>query len=209
MNEQVRNFRFKLKDAYASWIERIINSQFDEHIWNGYLITFMFNHIPGPFDHKCSVMTNEIERVYHTLGNYVVHNWRSKSQREKLPRLYAFPDYPGQKLEPFNWKDINCNDGLHYHGITVIRIDTKLRMGLDTFIMHDEHKKHLIKYGGPLRRIHIEPIDRAPRIAVGYAIKAIEDRIPDPNRLLILPKALSELPDRKPALKSDRRHLAA
>jgi hypothetical protein len=74
MNEQVRNFRFKLKDAYASWIERIINSQFDEHIWNGYLITFMFNHIPGPFDHKCSTMTNAIERVYDTLGNHVVHN---------------------------------------------------------------------------------------------------------------------------------------
>jgi hypothetical protein len=74
MNEQLRNLRFKLKSEYASWIEQLING-FHEHIWNGFLITFMFNHIPGSFDHKCSVMTNEIERVYNTLGNYVVHNW--------------------------------------------------------------------------------------------------------------------------------------
>jgi len=197
MNEQNIKFRFRLKDDYAGWIEKIINSQLDEHIWNGFLITFMFNYISGSFDQKCSVMTNEIERVYNTLGRWVVHNFRSKSQREKLPRLYAFPDYPRQKLEPFNWNDINCNDGLNYHGIICVRIDTKLKMRLDMFMMHEENYRHLVKYGGPLRRIHIEPIDRAPRKAVGYAMKAIEDRIPDLNHLLILPKALSELPDRR------------
>lgn len=203
MSEQEITFRFKLKYAYAAWVEQIINGKFDDHIWNGFLVTFMFNHIPGSFDHKCSVMTNEIERVYNALGRYVVHDFRSKSQREKLPRLYAIPDYPRQRLEPFDWKDINCNDGLHYHGIILIRIDTKLKMGLDTFIMQDAHYRHLVKYGGPLRRIHIEPIDRAPRDAVGYAMKAIEQRIPDPGCLLILPKALSELPDRKRPVKSD------
>jgi hypothetical protein len=34
-------------------------------------------------------------------------------------------------------------------------------------------------------------------------MKAIERRIPDPDRLLILPKALSELGDRRPQVKSD------
>ena len=200
MNEQLYDFRFKLKYDYGAWIEQILNGKFDDQIWNGFLITFMFNHISGSFDHKCSVMTNEIERAYNILGRYVVHDFRSKSQREKLPRLYAFPDYPRQKLEPFDWKDINCNDGLHYHGIILIRIDTKLKMGLDTFIMQDEHYRHLVKYGGPLRRIHIKPVDDAPQKAVGYAFKSLEWRIPDSNKMLILPKAVSELPDkRKPS----------
>ena len=196
MNEQLYDFRFKLKYDYAAWIEQILEARRDGQIWNGYIVTFMFNHIPGPFDHKCSVMENEIERVYATLVRYVVHDLRSPSQRKKLPILYAFPDYPRQKLEPFDWKDINCNDGLHYHGIILIRIDTKLKMGLDTFIMQDEHYRHLVKYGGPLRRIHIEPVDRTPRKAAGYAFKSIEWRIPDSNKMLILPKALSELPDK-------------
>lgn len=209
MSEQEISFRFKLKYAYAAWVEQILNGRFDDHIWNGFLITFMFNHIPGSFDHKCLVMTNEIERVYNALGRYVVHDFRSKSQREKLPKLYAFPDYPRQRLEPFDWKDINCNDGLHYHGIILIRIDTKLKTGLDMFIMQEENYRHLVKFGGPLRRIHIEPIDRAPRDAVGYAMKAIEQRIPDPERLLILPKALSELPDRKRPVKSDEGPVSA
>ena len=81
----------------------------------------------------------------------------------------------------------------------------KLKKGL---VIQDEHSRHLVKYGGPLRRIHIEPIDRTPRKAVGYAMKAIEQRIPDPERLLILPKAPSELPDKKSRINSDIRQLS-
>jgi hypothetical protein len=203
MNEQSINFRFKLKDAYGAWIEDILNGKSDEHIWTGYLITFMFNHIPGPFDRKCSIMTNEIERVYATLVRYVAHDSRSKSQWEKLPRLYAFPDYPRKKMEPLRWEDINANEGLHYHGVILIRVDTKLKTGLYSFVMQGEkNNPHLVKEGGPLRRIHIEGIEDAPRAVVGYAMKAIEYRIPDPAQLLILPKARSELPDRDLPLRS-------
>ena len=196
MSEQEINFRFKLKYAHAVWIEQILNGRFDNQIWNGYLVSFMFNHIPGSFDHKCSVMTNEIERVYNTLGRHVVHEFRSKSQREKLPRLYAFPDYPRQKLEPFDWKDINCNDGLHYHGIILIRIDTKLKTGLDMFIMREDNYRRLVKFGGPLRRIHIEPVDRTPETPLNMPSKRLSGEFRITKTLLILPKSPSELPDK-------------
>jgi hypothetical protein len=39
-------------------------------------------------------------------------------------------------------------------------------------------------------------------------MKAIESQIPDPGRLLILPKALSELPDKKSRINSDIRQLS-
>jgi len=193
MNEQMRDFRLKIKYDYAAWIELILKGKFDGQIWNGYIVTFMFNHIPGAYDHKCSVMENEIERVYATLIRHVVHYSRSQSERKKLPKLYAFPDYPRQKMYPFRWEDITINDGLHYHGIVLIGIDTRLKVGLDMYIK--QSYRHFVKSGGPLRRIHIEPLDRTPRKAVGYVLKAIEWRIPDSNQMLILPKAVSELPD--------------
>ena len=197
MNEQVSDLRFKLKYDYAAWIEKVLQGQHDNHIWKGYLVTFMYNHIVGPLEHKYSVMENEIERVYATLVRRLVHNARSKSQRERLPMLYAFPDYPRQIMEPFDLKDVTINEGLHYHGILLIRDDTRLDTELDTFINAKENYRHLVKEGGPLRRIHIEPIDRTPQKAAEYAFKAIEWRIPNSNRMLILPKAISELPDKR------------
>jgi hypothetical protein len=197
MTDQLYDFRFKLKYDYGAWIEQILKGQFDDQIWNGYIITFMFNHILGPYEHKCLVMEQEIERVYATLVRYMVHNPRSKSERKKLPRLYAFPDYPRQKMEPFRLEDVMANDGLHYHGIVLIPNNTRLKMGLDMFINEEENEKtyrHLVKFGGPLRRIHIKPVDRTPRNAVDYVLKSIEWRIPDSNKMLILPKAVSELP---------------
>jgi hypothetical protein len=194
MNEQMRDYRFKLKYDYGAWIEQILGGKFDDQIWNGYIVTFMFNHIPGAYDHKCCVMEEAIEQVYATLIRHVVHDPRSQSERKKLPKLYAFPDYPRQKMEPFRWEDITINDGLHYHGIVLIRIDTRLKVGLDKYVK--QNHRHFVKSGGPLRRIHIEPIDRTPRKAVDYVLKSIEWRIPDSNQMLILPKAVSELPDK-------------
>jgi hypothetical protein len=204
MNEQMGGYRLKLKCDYGAWIEQILGGKFDGQIWNGYIVTFMFNHIPGAYDHKCSVMENAIERVYATLIRHVVHDSRSQWERKKLPKLYSFPDYPRQKMEPFRWEDITINGGLHYHGVVLIRIDTRLKVGLDMYIK--QYYRHFVKSGGPLRRIHIEPIDRTPAKAVDYVLKSIEWRIPDSNQMLILPKAVSELPDK--GRKSDQAVIA-
>jgi hypothetical protein len=183
----------QIKYDYAAWIEQVLDGNNDDVlIWVGYIVTFMFNHISGNEDHKYKVMEDAIDRVYGTLARHVVRDPRSKSERKKLPRLYAFPDYPQKRLEPFDRKDITVNDGLHYHGIVLIPTETRLKTTLPLFLKRN--REHFVKADGPIRRIHIEPIDRTPSNAVGYAFKAIEYRIPDSNRMLILPKALSELP---------------
>jgi len=139
-HEQIKDYRFKLKYDYGAWTEQILQGQSDGHIWNGYIVTFMFNHIPGTYDHKCRLMENAIERAYATLIRHVVHNPRSQSGRKKLLILYAFPDYPRTKMEPFKREDVSINDGLHYHGIVLTRIDTRLKVGLDRYIKeNDQH----------------------------------------------------------------------
>jgi hypothetical protein len=108
----------------------------------------MFNHINGPIEPKYAVMENAIERTYATLVRYVVHDARSKSQRRKLPN--AFPDYPTQQGFTFDLKDVTVNNGLHYHGILLIRTDTKMQTDLKAFFK--ENKKHFVKVGGPIRQ---------------------------------------------------------
>ena len=194
MNEQMRDFRLKIKYDYGAWADLVLKGQYDENLWKGYLFSFMFNHINGPIEHKYAVMEDAIERTYATLVRYVVHDARSKTQRRKLPILYAFPDYPAQQVCTFDLKDVAVNNGLHYHGILLIRTDTKMQTDLKAFFK--KNKKHFVKVGGPIRRIHIKPIKRRPLATASYALKSIEWRIPDSNRMLILPKALSELPSK-------------
>ena len=104
-------------------------------------------------------------------------------------------------MEPFEIKDVTINDGLHYHGIVLIPVlKTRLKIGLDLFINEEKNEetyRHLVKVGGPLRRIHIKPVEETPENAVGYVLKSIESRIPDSNKMLILPKAVSELPEKQ------------
>jgi hypothetical protein len=194
MNEQQYEFRLKLKYDYAAWADVVLKGQYDPNHWKGYLFSFMFNHISGPIEHKYAVMEDAIERTYATLARYVVHDARSKSQRLKLPILYAFPDYPAHQAFTFDLEDVKVNNGLHYHGILLIRTDTKMQTDLKVYFK--ENKKYFVKEGGPIRRIHIKRIKRRPSATAAYAFKSIEWRIPDSNRMLILPKALSELPER-------------
>src|SRR4029077_3408206 len=119
-----RNYRFKRKYDYSLWIDQILNGQYDDQTWTGYIITFMYNHIPGTIERRFSVMEREIERVYATLIRHVVRDPRSPSQRKKLPILHAFPDNP---------PDATVNDGLHYHGIILVPGSTRLRIGLDDY----------------------------------------------------------------------------
>ena len=48
MNDQMRDYRLKLKYDYGAWIEQILKGKFDGQIWNGYIVTFMFNPFLEP-----------------------------------------------------------------------------------------------------------------------------------------------------------------
>ena len=85
--------RFKLRSAYSNWVHEILNGVWDQKLWNGFQVAFMFNHIPGTFNRKCLVMENEIDRVYRTSVPQVERSPRSPAGSKRLPILIAFPDY--------------------------------------------------------------------------------------------------------------------
>jgi hypothetical protein len=193
MYELLRERRFKLQSAYSNWLHDILNNAWNDKLWNGYQLSFMFHHIPGSFDRKCDVMEDEIDRVYRTLVPQVERSPRSPAGSQRLPILVAFPDYPIRKLDRSSTLDVKINDGLHYHGTVLVHTESRLKIGVD--IHMKEHADRYIRHGGALRRIHIQPIyEPSAKTAVGYGFKALEWRIPDTDRIFIRPRAVSELP---------------
>jgi hypothetical protein len=193
--------RFKLQSAYANWVHEILNGVWNKLLWNGFQVSFMFNHIPGNFNRKCLAMEDEIGRVYRTLVTRVERFPRSPVGSKRLPILIAFPDYPQQRIKSADLLDVTINDGLHFHGIMLVNVDSRLKVRLD---MHfREHYARYVRRGDILRRIHIQPIDDpTAHKATGYALKSLEWRIPDSDRIFIRPRAVSELgkTDREPRL---------
>jgi hypothetical protein len=201
MYEISRECRFKLKSAYSSWIHEILNNGWNDQLWNGFQVTFMFNHIAGSFDKKCDAMEDEIDRVYRTLVPQVERFPRSLAGSKRLPILVAFPDYPQRKLERSSFLDVKINDGLHYHGVILVHTESRLKIGLDIHMA--EHESRYVRERDALRRIYIQPIDEpSAKTAVGYGFKALEWRIPDTDRIFARPRTVSELPVGKVLRKS-------
>jgi hypothetical protein len=188
MGWEARQRRLDLKSALGNWVYQILNTEWDGKLWCGSQVTFMFNYISGGFDRKCTVMEDEIDRIYSTLVRHVERHPRTPAGSKRVPILIGFPDLQ----RGFGWEDVVINDGLHYHGIVLIHTESRLKVRLDTHIK--DHYRHYVRSGDIVRRIHVQRVDEATSKRVtGYGFKALEWRIPDTDRLLVLPKALSEL----------------
>jgi hypothetical protein len=204
MYEISRERRFKLQSTYSNWVHEILNNVWNEKLWNGFQVTFMFNHIPGTFERKCEVMEDEIDRVYRTLVPQVERFPRSAARSKRLPILIAFPDYPRKKLDRSSRLAVTINDGLHFHGVVLVHTESRLKIGLDIHMR--DHGDRYVRPGDALRRIYIQPIDDpTAKTAVGYGFKALEWRIPDTDRIFIRPRAVSELPVGKKASRAGKR----
>jgi hypothetical protein len=193
MYEISQHCRFKLHSAYKNWVHEILNGVWDKKLWNGFQVTFMFDHIPGNFSRKCVVMEDEIDRIYRTLISQVERFPRSPAGSKRLPILITFPDYSQHWIKFADLLDVTINDGLHFHGVVLVHTESRLKIGLD--IHMKDHADRYVREGDRLRRIYIQPIDDfTAKTAVGYGFKALEWRIPDTDRIFIRPRAVSELP---------------
>src|SRR4051812_41953484 len=96
--------------GYATWV--------GEHVedgWDPYLVTFMFNHVPGSRASVMRQMQREVERVYATSLTRVIRKPWCKAAQGGLPIFLACPDLPVPKREKQCLHDVTVNDGLHIH----------------------------------------------------------------------------------------------
>lgn len=162
--------------------------------WKVYLLTFMFEPLPGGKAAMHRQMQREIEHFYTKLLTRVVRNPNSPGSRDRLPRLFAAPDRPVPKRDKLSLDDVRINEGLHYHALVLIPRKSRLRTGLKKHVATNEalyHGKH-----GKLRHIHVARVKAGDEATVSdYAMKRWKRDLSVGDDLLILPRAVSELPE--------------
>jgi hypothetical protein len=137
-------------------------------------------------------MTSEIERFYASLVTRVVRKPRSVNWQHLLPVLIGQPDFAGSRHGIRTVPELTVNDGLHFHAIALIPRRSRLREGLIKHV-----RSNYGAYLGENNRmsaIDVQRITEAPGAVTGYSQKAFMQGRFSHDYLLILPKAVSELP---------------
>jgi hypothetical protein len=183
------DYRDRVIAAYADKIERCINVG-----WKGYLFTFMFNQLSGSVDVKVAQMQQEITRVYTKLLTRIIRMPRSPAWADFLPKAIIVPDMPVLKRSKQDIQDVSINDGLHHHGIIATPPWSRITESLDVHFR--KHREMYFRGTRKLRKIHVQPIRHSPDEVVEYAMKSLKRGRFSNDHILLLPRSVSELPDK-------------
>ena len=182
-----RTYTERQVHAYAKWIEELL-----ENGWNAFILTIMFRQLAGSTALIRSQMMQEAERIIWWLSEDMVRNPWSEIGRKKLPRVFYSLDWPVYKRDKKLSKQIiRANNGLHVQGILLKRKSTLLRQSLLSYVA--EYQDHLRGKHNKVDVIDVKPIDRTPRVAGEYVLKAYQRRLIDDSGIMVLPKSLSEM----------------
>ena len=176
-----------LIQSYGVWVQQ----QLDDG-WDGYLVTFVFNQIPGSMRTKTQQMEQEVVRWYGRLATRTVRKPRSSKWAPLLPKGVFVPDLPVAKKSKQDLRDVVINDGLHVHGIVVANRSGRIVEPLEVHFA-EKLEEYLT---GNLRHIDVQPITRTAGYVTGYGMKGLKRPNFCPDNILVLPRTLGELPDR-------------
>jgi hypothetical protein len=158
----------ELINGYSQWIQEYMDKG-----WNASLLTLMFKPLGGGDKAALTKMKDEVDRVYSTFITRVVRNPNSEYQKGSRPILIAAPDRPVLKNEKQKLRDVRINGGVHMHGILLVPRQSRLKEGVETHF-----KRHENRYvRNNLLRLNVQPIQSSPEEVVGYAMKAVKNRL--------------------------------
>jgi hypothetical protein len=190
------NFRnvndYAFLEEVVSWWSGKIEERVVRHGWNAYIVTFMFNRIPGEFSVKLKMMQDSARRFYSTLLTRVVRKPNSLSQLFNRPLMMAVPDYPVHKRDKMRLRDVRLNDGLHFHAILAVPSESRLKRDIGSHV--EQYSGLYIK--APVQRIHVKMIEKGAVRATDYAMKSLKRRRCSWEDVLVLPKSPCEFASR-------------
>jgi hypothetical protein len=192
MDNDVKNpklERLLIIHEYQKWVQELVKKR-----WKPYQTVFMFHQLPGKTVWSATrQMKSEIERVYARLVTRFARNPRSKKLVQHLPIMILFPDLPVYKRQrDKSIEDVSVNNGLHYGGIALTPPYSRFKSTLDAYF--DEYQDTYVNK--KLERIHVTPITWNPANVTDYVAKSFKrGRVSDED-IIILPKAISELPSK-------------
>lgn len=167
--------------------------QYLDRGFHGYLMTMMFNQLSGNERQKNHQMQVVIEGVFASLLTRITRRpWISSAAN---PILIGCPDWPVWKYSKITLSEVRTNDGLHYHGVLIVPVQSRLKIPVHQHF--DENRDYYLRHG-ILRRIDVRPfIHTDATNVVDYALKGLKTgRLPDDENLLILPKTHREIAKR-------------
>jgi hypothetical protein len=201
MDKLPMNLRLELLDAYGKWIQEYVDQGY-----KAYLITFMFNHLPGHWQSITKIMMEDVEQFYRTLLKWVVRKPRT-APAHRLPILVALRDRPVRKRLKLALDDLVINDGLHIHGIILIPPNSRLKE-LDEHVRAQSGIYTNRKYTR-IRHIDVQQITKRVAYAAGYGLKGLKYDATANDDVLILPLPKKDVPPkerREPATPKELMH---
>ena len=170
--------------AYTSMIEDRIQVG-----WSPSLLSFMFMPLRGSERAVQEQQRRIVERVYARFVTRLVRHPRALSEVGNLPIWICTPDFPVAKHAKRSLSEIAINDGQHVHGLCLIPPARRITD------MTEHVSKHQALYTNVtgLMRLDAQAITHDVEYVVGYATKMIIRGRVDPDALLILPRAHSEV----------------
>jgi hypothetical protein len=175
-----------LVGGYAQFVKQRMSDG-----WTCYLVTFVFDRIPGSRDRVMTRMRDEVLRVYSTLVTRVHRNPRAASTGD-LPALLSVADLPVYKRDRSMAPTSFCNGGLHIHALVLMPPMSRMTEGLDEHF-RDKSDLYVIP-DGSIQRVHVVRVTTEPDRVVDYVFKAVLNRrIPYDEALMVLPRSSGEL----------------
>jgi hypothetical protein len=174
--------RLALIQAHGDWLQQWLNEG-----WDG-----MFNQLPGSRPAMVQQMHQQLLRWYGRLATRIIRKPRSPVWVPFLPKGIFIPDLPVPKRSKQDIRDVSTNDGLHMHGLVVANRRARIPETLDVYF-EDNLKKYLTS---KLRHIDVRRITHRPEYVTEYALKSLKRSTSSEDDILVLPRTLSELPNR-------------
>lgn len=189
------DFRLDLLSAYGEWVADWVHRG-----WDAYLVTVMFHDLSGSRNSQIIQMHQEVTTLFTKLMTRMVRKPRSPNWAPYRPKGVFIPDLPVVKRTKTPLKDVVTNNGLHMHGIVLAHRWGRLTDPLD--IHFSEKRRTYI--AGKIRSIDVVPITERPEYTTEYAGKGLKRPCFNPDHVLLLPRALSELPNMPSSINSHR-----
>ena len=160
--------------------------------WKFYYVNFMFEPLHVPTAELVPKMRRGIYKFYGRFCTEFAHNGRAKSEQERMPRFWLFPDLPVRKNKGNSLRDVTINGGLHFNGPMLIPPVSRFQ---ECPIKHlEENQTRYARHG--IELIYLMAGGDIPGLS-DYAAKTIKNHRADEEDIIVLPRSVTELPDKK------------
>jgi hypothetical protein len=137
-------------------------------------------------------MRRGIHKFYGRFCTKFIHDGRARSEQERMPQLWLFPDLPVHKNKRSSLREVTINGGLHFNGPMLIPPVSRVE---ECPIEHlKENQAEYARHG--IERIHIVLGGDIPGLA-DYAAKTIKNHRANEKDIIVLPRSVTELPEKK------------